>query len=333
MTIWSGVLDDLAKAAKPLLGVPEAAESAAGSAERAGLAAGRGIKEGEEAAGTWVGNTFVPGWSHVPGSGDSASTPSDSESDADSGKAIAEQDAAQLKKGKTSVSRNGVQTWVDPHELTPKEMGEEARQADTGPIKPAAAPTPESTYEQVADAQANQYLQMTSSMFPSSSSLAATDTAANQGAEAMLGQSSTSPMAQWLNQQSAASQAQYAPVAAAESSVEGAEQNATNLEAGALRGLGTAETAAANAAPYTALLSALANEVPYQLVKGYLPSWTSAPSWLQQGEKGAGVSITGQSTSSPTASSTGVPILPTPSFSTESSTPTTPESTTASLTQ
>lgn len=216
-------------------------------------------------------------------------------------------------------------TYQPPNKNTDEPPGPDQRKPTTTIPEGVKAPGPgPSSEEQIADAQADQYLAMTKSLDPLASGAtgAQAATASASGAAALLGQSPSSSIGQWLDQQTQAAQTQYAPVAAAENSVEGAEQNATSLEANALKGLGTAETEQMQAAPYTSLLNSLASEVPYQLVKGYLPAWTSAPSWVQTAEKGAGVSIAGQASSSTGADSTSsTPILPAPTASVPSVTP------------
>lgn len=203
---------------------------------------------------------------------------------------------------------------------------ETGKDSTTGPTPPAAA-LPESPYVQLADAQADQYLQMTKNMDAQTSGYSAPSNQAtvNSESEAMLGQSSTSPMAQWLKQQSANAAAQFAPVQAADSQVATAEDSAAKLEATGLQQLGTAEQAAFQAAPYQSLLNSLAAEVPYQLVKGYLPGMKDVPTFIQQVEQNVGVPTAGQST---TSSGT-TPILPLPSTtSTTAQTLTTPDTST-----
>ena len=96
--------------------------------------------------------------------------------------------------------------------------------------------SPESAYEELADAQANQYLAATKAIEPytSGAAIPSFDESMTSGAEKMLGTSSTSPISQWLNQQVQAAQAQYAPTQAAGATVAQAEQAGEKLEAGGL---------------------------------------------------------------------------------------------------
>ena len=173
-------------------------------------------------------------------------------------------------------------------------------------------PTPESAYEQLANAQADQYLKMTKELDPltTGAALPSIDAKMASGAESMLGQSSTSPISQWLNQQTQAAQSQYAPTASAGLQVAGAENRAQSMEAGALQNLGQAETALMQAAPYEQLLQSLAQEVPYHLSQNYpFPGLTgqNVPASIQAAEKYVGVNTTGQGTGV-----SGVPTLGTP---------------------
>jgi hypothetical protein len=211
----------------------------------------------------------------------------------------------------------GEPVYQPPNKNVDEPPGPDQRKPSTtipeGVKAPAPGPTSE---EQIADAQADQYLSMAKALDPLASGAtgAGVATASASGAASLLGQSSSSPIGQWLQQNTQAAQAQYAPVAAAESSVSAAENQATSLEAGALKGLGTAESEQMQAAPYTSLLNSLAAEVPYEMTKSYVPAWASAPEWLKTAEAGAGVpGVSGQSTSGGTTASTGAtPILAAP---------------------
>lgn len=210
-----------------------------------------------------------------------------------------------------------------------KKTDDTKKKTDTTPAAP-----PESAYEQLANAQADQYLQMEAKLQPltSGATLPATESNMSQGAEAMLGQSATSPMAQWLNSQTSAAQAQNAPVEAANQAVSTAETQGQGLVASGLQQMGQAETAEIQAAPYTQLLTSLAADVPYKILGGYgqfnLAGITgkNVPEGLKAAETNLDVSTTGQTGG-------GTPTLPPVAGSITSATPTTPESTTASLTQ
>ena len=213
-------------------------------------------------------------------------------------------------------------------EVTKKDLQEEGPGATTNPPAPAS---PESAYEQLADTQANQYLALTKSLGKelSTQSTDDMDSTISSGAEAMLGQSSTSPMSQWLNQQTKAAQAQYAPTQAAAAQVNQAENWGAGLEAGALKEFGQAETAEMNAAPYQQLLQSLAQEVPYHLATNYSPfpalEGKNVPTWLQDVEKGVGVNTQNQGPGG-SGISGGAPTLP--SYMVAGSTATVPPTTT-----
>jgi hypothetical protein len=169
---------------------------------------------------------------------------------------------------------------------------------------PATAPT-EDAYQQLADAQAQQYLQMTKNLDPltSGAALPAIEGQAAANATQMLGQSASSPVGQWLNQQTAAAQAQNAPVAAAMAQTSAAQDNANQLVAGGLETMGKAEAQMMQAAPYQQLLSSLAADVPYKLLSGYtLPQIQST---LKTSEQALGLSTAG----APTASAPQLPSI------------------------
>lgn len=190
--------------------------------------------------------------------------------------------------------------------------------------KTTLPPPEESDYEKLANAQADQYLAMTKALDPlvSGSALGALDSGASNQAEANLGQSSTSPMSQWLNQQTGAAAATAAPTNAAMGQLEKAETLGEGFEGTALKQLGTAETAMMNSAPYEQLLTSLAGEVPYDLAKGYSPpDWTTAntPGWLQSAFKNADVTTLGASKGSTDAAKG---LLPPPPVTTTVNPPT-----------
>jgi hypothetical protein len=126
-------------------------------------------------------------------------------------------------------------------------------------------------WEQLANAQAAQYLAGTQQLAPltSGTGISNIDAQMASGAESMLGQSGGGAMAAWLNQQGAAAAVQYAPVQSAVNQEETAEQSAEKLEAGGLQQMGTAETAQIQEAPYQQLLQSLAADVPYKLLGNY----------------------------------------------------------------
>lgn len=176
--------------------------------------------------------------------------------------------------------------------------------------------TAEDAYQQLADTQANQYLNMTKALDPltSGASLPAIESTASQNASQMLGASSSSPVSQWLNAQTQAAQAQNVPAGEAQAQVAAAQDNAAGLVAGGLKNMGSAEAQMMQAAPYQQLLSSLAADVPYKLLSGYtLPQIQTT---LQQSEQGLGLSTTGNPTvptpALPALSSGIIPPAPTP---------------------
>jgi hypothetical protein len=168
-----------------------------------------------------------------------------------------------------------------------------------------AAPTGESAYQQLADAQANQYLQMTKNLDPltSGASLPAIEATASDQASQMLGASATSPVSQWLNAQTQAAQAQNAPAAAAASQVAGAQDQAAQLEAAGLKNMGAAENQMMQAAPYQQLLQSLAQDVPYKLLSNYtIPE-------IQQSMKSAESQLGLSTAGTPTAPTPNLPSI------------------------
>lgn len=207
---------------------------------------------------------------------------------------------------------------LDPFASSPSPAASEPanKPAAKGKTKAAtAAPAaPDRSFENLADAQANQYLAMTKALDPltSGAALPGIDAAMSGNAETMLGASATSPVASWLNAQTQAAQAQGAGVTAAGAQVGKAEDANSALIAGGLKDMGVAEQDLMRAAPYQQLLSSLAASVPYHLASGYsIPGFTTAnqPEWLQQAEKNAGVTPTPASGGS-TAAAQG--LLPAP---------------------
>lgn len=190
--------------------------------------------------------------------------------------------------------------WLDSHNplyfggSTSTPATTDPKKAEKKTTPETQAPTPESPWEQLANAQADQYLAMTKAIDPltSGATLPALDETMSANASQMLGQSATSPVSQWLNQQTQAAQAQGAPVTAAEAGLGKAEDANSALVAGGLQGMGQAETALMQAAPYQQLLQSLASEVPYHLASGYsIPGLTAAntPQFVQQAESNVGV--------------------------------------------
>ena len=145
----------------------------------------------------------------------------------------------------------------------------------------------------------------------SGQTLASTDAAMSSNAETMLGAGSGSPMAQYLNANTAAAQAQSAGTTAAVAA-ESAGNDAGSAQIGkALQGLGQAETQQMAGAPYQQLLQALAAEVPYKLSSGTIPSLSGSEfskPWLTAAETAAGVPNVSATTG------TSLPGAPTPSL-------------------
>jgi hypothetical protein len=204
----------------------------------------------------------------------------------DPGKAQAEANVlASGNEAQVPIEKDGKVTWVDQKSLTGQQQTEVADQANelksselpksvqndlTASSAAAAGPPSESAYQQLADAQANQYLQMTKALDPltSGQALPAIEGTAAANASQMLGQSATSPVSQWLNAQTSAAQAQNAPAAAANAQVGVAQDYASTLLASGLQNMGKAENQMMQAAPYQQLLQSLAQDVPYKLLGG-----------------------------------------------------------------
>ncbi|MDA4119506.1 MAG: hypothetical protein OK436_02855 [Thaumarchaeota archaeon] len=223
----------------------------------------------------------------------------------------------ELQGGYVPVEKDGKTQWVDPSTLSKSQQSDVSEQAtqvtgaqlppalredikNEGTAEKTANPT-ESAYQQLADAQANQYLQMTKSLDPltSGAALPAIEGTAAANASQMLGQSATSPVSQWLNQQTQAAQAQNAPAQAANAQVGVAQDYASTLLASGLQNMGKAENEMMQAAPYQQLLQSLAQDVPYKLLGG-----TETIPQIMQNAKSAESQL-GLSTS-------GLPNVPTP---------------------
>ena len=185
------------------------------------------------------------------------------------------------------------------------------KKKDPAPAPSAEQTDAESTYEQLANAQAEQYLQDTKAIAPytSGQAIPSFDSSMTSGAEKMLGTSQSSPISQWLNQQVQAAQAQYAPTAAAGATVAQAEQTGQQLVAGGLQQMGQAETAVMQAAPYESLLQSLATDVPYKLLDNYNFSSLSknVPAAVQKAETNLGITTAGQGTGVGSAPNLGTP--------------------------
>jgi hypothetical protein len=93
--------------------------------------------------------------------------------------------------------------------------------------------------------------------------------------------------------------------------------------------MGQAETATLQAAPYSQLLSALAADVPYKLFDNYNIKGLPSTPGVAQIEGNLGITAE----AGPTSATGGAPTLPPIAGSPTSTAATTPESTTASLTQ
>lgn len=242
----------------------------------------------------------------------------------DPGMAIAERNVQEIQGGYVPVEKGGKTEWVDPGSLSPQEQADVANQSTTVAAKAlppavrsavaaenatnAKASSPESAYQQLADTQAQQYLDMTKALDPltSGASLPVIESTASQNASQMLGASSTSPVSQWLNAQTQAAQAQNVPAGEAQAQVAAAQDQAAGNVATGLRNMGSAEAQMMQAAPYQQLLSSLAADVPYKLLSNFtVPQLMQS---TQQAEQALGL-VAGKSTN-PTVAA---PQLPAPS--------------------
>lgn len=240
----------------------------------------------------------------------------------DPGKAIAEQNVQELQGGYVPIESGGKTEWVDPRTLSKQEQADVASQSTNVPgsaLPPAVANaikneaatdtatagTTESAYQQLADAQANQYLAMTKALDPltSGAALPAIEGQAAANASQMLGASATSPVSQWLNAQTSAAQAQNAPAAAAQAQVGVAQDYASTLLASGLQNMGKAESQMMQAAPYQQLLQSLAADVPYKILSGQTLQ-TILPE-VKAGEASLGLSTAG----TPTAQAPALPSI------------------------
>ena len=215
--------------------------------------------------------------------------------------------------GEVVPSHTSASDVPGPTKSGPTLSGEEAQVKKLqGELKTAeGSKTAEDQYQQLADAQATQYLSMTKALDPltSGQALPAIEGTAAANASQMLGQSSSSPVSQWLNQQTSAAQAQNAPAQAANAQVGVAQDYASTLLAGGLQNMGKAEDQMMQAAPYQQLLQSLAADVPYKLLGGetlaqILPTVSTA-------EQGLGLSTAGApKVSAPNLPSLNAGIIP-----------------------
>lgn len=208
----------------------------------------------------------------------SGSSSSDSSSDSSSSKSAPSGDAAEISKLQK--------------ELKTAQAGDKTAEA-------------QDQYTQLADAQAQQFLGLTKSLDPltSGATLPAIESTASANAAQMLGQSSTSPISQWLNQQTQAAQAQNAPVEAAEQQTAKAQDYSAQYLSGGLQNMGKAEDQLMAAAPYEQLLQSLAADVPYKILGGETLQ-TILPE-VKTGEASLGLSTAG----APAASTPSLPPI------------------------
>ena len=165
--------------------------------------------------------------------------------------------------------------------------------------KAATTPAQPSAWETLANDLASSYMADTNAMnsMASGQSAASVDAGASQQAAADLGQGAASPVSAWLQGQTGAAAAQNSGVAAAEANTEKAVQSGANMVNQGLQGMGTAETAELQAAPYTQLLNSLAQSVPYHVSESWnIPGLTSLPAGIKQAETDVGVTTAGQGT-------------------------------------
>lgn len=177
---------------------------------------------------------------------------------------------------------------------TDKSKGGLSAHTSTASSSTTAAP---SAWETLANDLASSYMGDINTMnaMASGSNAGSVDAQASQAAEADLGASASSPIGQWLSGQNATAAAQNSGVAAAEANTEKAVQSGAGMVNQGLQGMGTAETAELNAAPYTQLLTSLAQSVPYHVSESWnIPGLTSVPAGVQAAEKAVGVSTAGQ---------------------------------------
>jgi hypothetical protein len=183
-----------------------------------------------------------------------------------------------------------------------------------------APPPGQSPYEQLANAEANTYLQQWQGLqgLVSGQNLGAIDSQVSGQAMAMLGPNAQSGVGQWLSQQDKAAQAQSAGVTQAMGGLEQAEQAGQKLISQGMQEMGTAETDVMRAAPYQQLLQSLASAVPYHLSSGYSYPYITgkgAPAFITGAAANAAGNAPGSTTSANpfgTAQSGTAPPLPYP---------------------
>ena len=157
----------------------------------------------------------------------------------------------------------------NPAAKTPREQGR-THGGNVNAEAATATPAQPTPWEDLANQLVASYGSTIAALTPQASgqTAATADASMSKNAEAMLGQGSTSPMAQWLNSHPAAAQAQSSALTTAEQAQETAAQEGSAQIQGGLKALGVAEQQQMNAAPYAQLLTALAADVPYKLLGG-----------------------------------------------------------------
>jgi hypothetical protein len=250
----------------------------------------------------------------------------------DPGLSKAEANVQEMQGGFVPIEEGGKTQWVDPATLSKQQQADiqnlstnVSSQAEVPSVRAAiknegaagtTGQTGEAAYQQLADAQANQYLAMTKALDPltSGAALPAIEANASQQASQMLGASASSPVSQWLNQQTQAAQAQNAPAQAANAQVGIAQDYASTLLAGGLENMGKAESQMMQAAPYQQLLQSLAADVPYKLLGG--ESLATILPTVKTAEAGLGLSTAGApTTSAPQLPSINQGVAPNPALS------------------
>ena len=214
--------------------------------------------------------------------------------------------------GNEAKAGNPGQSIGDVQE-TPTKSKTPAKTTTTAPATTTTT-APADPWAQLSDQLAASYASSINALNPiaSGQTLASTDAAMSANADTMLGQSSTSPMAQYLNMNTQAAQAQSAGTVAAGAAESAANDVGSAQIAKGLQNLGAAEDQQMASAPYQQLLQSLAAEVPYHLSSGYtIPGLANAPAWLQSAETAAGVNSASSGTSLPGSTST-TKSLPSP---------------------
>ena len=167
-------------------------------------------------------------------------------------------------------------------------------------LQPASVPTtqPVNPYEEAANKMAQQYLDMISNLGKQTSqqSFEKMSDKGTADALALIGESSGSPSARYLDQQSkiAGLESQSSGMTAAEQSLRDASNVGAMRQAQGMQEMGKAEATMMGVAQYQQLLNALSNEAYYNIYRGNtIPKVPNAPAGINAAIEGVTAATSG----------------------------------------